>query len=296
MINNRENILIELKAISQIVAEIPAVMPYQIPKGFFQDFPEQLSIIIGKAEFAPQFPVIKEMPFSVPRNYFENFSANLMERIRIEKKESAKEELKTLSPFLNELDNKTPFIAPPGFFEDLADNLVSGMKAIDFVNEELENTAVLSDLKNRPVYTVPAGYFQSLPEVLLKKIKGTIPGTVVKMNTGKRMMRYAAAALTAAIVVSVVFFLSTNENSTGSLASVNAVDTSMTSNISRLSDAAIINYVENEVISADEAPIVTIAPAEIDEEDFKLLLNDISDEALSRYVAIHSDFGQANTN
>ena len=294
--NNRETILNELKAISEFVATIPPVTPYDIPAGYFQHFEKHLVQQLKEAISTTELSVPRELPYTVPVNYFENFSANLMQRIRASASTSVTEETNILSPVLNKVDKKSPFTAPAGYFEDLADNLVSGLKAVDFVNEELENNTSLNELKNRPVYTVPTGYFQSLPHQILTRIKGRTSGKVVKMNTGKRIWQFAAAAISAAVILVTVLFISERNEEASPLAQSTSIDSSIRNNISGLSDEAIINYVQNEDLSMGESTSVGVMSAEIDDEDVRLLLDDISDEALSQYVALHTDSKEVNTN
>lgn len=293
--NNRESILNELKAISEVVAGISPLTPYDVPAGYFQHFQHQLLQQVNQEITGSGLSASGEIPYMVPANYFENFSANLMKRIKASSSGSVKEELNILSTLLNKVDKNSPFTTPAGYFEDLADNLVSGLKAIDFVNEELENNTSLNDLKNRPVYTVPTGYFQSLPDQILSRISGRATAKVVKMNTGKKMWQFAAAAVTAATILVTVLFIFRKDDTPSSLAAVPSTDSSVWNDISQLSDQAIINYVQNEEMSVGETSVVSSA-SEIDEEDVRLLLDDISDEALSQYVALHTDSKAVNAN
>lgn len=224
-------------------------------------------------------------PYSVPEGFFEGFAGQIMARIRSVEM-SAKEELETLSPLLSRIDKKNPFTAPEGYFSELADNLVSGMKAIDFVREELE-TPLLSDLKHRQIYTVPPGYFESFPAMLLNKIQSGKKAPVVTMRPVKRVFQFAAAAAVAAMVILGVVFFSGKRQQTTAIAALPA-DSIASQNIHKLSDEAILDYVENEVILADNNFMLTGA-AEIDEDDMRDMLTDIPDDELRRYVEMYSD-------
>ena len=248
--DNRKPILEELAPISALVAGIQPVPPYAVPEG-----------------------------------YFDTFAARMLAQIRT-MDASAEAELKTLSPLLSSIDKKIPFTAPEGYFNELADNLVSGVKAIDFVKEELE-APVLSDLKNRPVYTVPSGYFESFPSLLMKKLQSGKTAPVVKMRPVRKILQYAAAAAIVAMVVLGVVFFNDRQQPAPSLSAVVPADSIATQNISKVSDEAILDYVEYEGMLMADNNLITAAAAEIDEEDMKEVLNDVSYEELNRYVEMN---------
>ncbi len=248
--DNRKPILEELTPISPLVAGIQPVPPYSVPEGYFDAFATKLLAQISTMDA------------------------------------SAEAELKALSPLLSSIDKKNPFTAPEGYFSELADNLVSGVKAIDFVKEELE-APILSDLKNRQVYTVPSGYFESFPSLLMQKIQSGKTGQVVKMRPVRRVLQYAAAAAIVAMVVLGVVFFSGKQQPAPALSASLPADSIATQNISKLSDEAILDYVENEGMLMADNNIMITGAAEIDGEDMREMLSDISYEELNRYVEIH---------
>ena len=248
--DNRTPILEELMNISPLVGEIPPVHPYKVPEG-----------------------------------YFEGFASRLIARIR-SLDTSVKEELEALSPLLNSIDKKNPYTAPEGYFTELADNLVSGMKAIDFVKEELE-TPLLQDLKHRQVYTVPSGYFESFPSMLMKRIQSGKKTPVIRMQPVRRILQYAAAVAVAAMVILGVVFFSGEDKQATTLAATLPADSVATKNISLLSDEAILDYVENEVMLVADNNFMLTGAAEMDEDDMRDMLTDIPYEELHRYVEMH---------
>lgn len=272
--DNRKPIVDELMAISPLLAGLLPINPYFIATGFFDVFNEQMleRIAIEKGSLRNN----RIVPYVIPPGYFDGFVSDLFKRIHSADTLSAKSELDILSPVLNKLDRKAPFTAPVGYFDELSDNLVSGMKAIDFVNEELENSPVLNELKHRPVFTVPSGYFEQFPVTILNKVKST--AKLVQMS--RRVRLYAVAAILAGLVILGVVYVKNNNAPVTSLASLQA---DVKQNIRTLSDEAIINYVDNNEFSLSETAVVTNT-VEIKEEDLKVLLADISDEELQRYV------------
>ncbi len=224
-------------------------------------------------------------PYSVPEGYFDAFAGKLLAQIR-SMDASAEAELKALSPLLSSISKTTPFTAPEGYFTELADNLVSGVKAIDFVKEELE-APILNDLKHRQVYTVPSGYFEAFPSLLMKKINSGKTAPVVKMQPVRRVLQFAVAAAVVAIMVLGVVFYSGNQQPDSTVSAALPADSIATQNISKLPDEAIMEYVEHEgMLMADNNVLLTGA-MEMDEEDMRELLNDISIDELNRYAEVH---------
>lgn len=264
---SRNNIVNELKEISPVVAQIGFDNPYQVPAGYFEGLAQQ---ILARVE-APVLPREKVNPYEVPQGYFDNFAANLLQRIKAEQASTAKEELETLSPLLSGLSKKTPFSMPEGYFEELTDNAVAGARAIDFVNEELENLSpLMSSLKGKNAYEVPTGYFDLLPQQVLQRVKSQ-PAKTVSMFT-RKVVRYAAAAVVAGLIMAAAwFFIGRNDIHEPQLG------------MEQISDDALENFVETEMMAPTEASLIA-ANAEIEAEDLKDMLADISDEELQKYV------------
>jgi hypothetical protein len=274
---NRNTILNELKAISPVVAEAGFRNVYEVPAGYFEALPGRMLELLKGAEeeVSPVLPEKKDNPYQVPQGYFDNFAASVLQRIKAGEAKSAKEELETLSPLLSGLGKKMPFSTPDNFFEELSDNAVSGAKAIDFVNVELENLSpLMSSLKDKQVYEAPAGYFDQLPQQILQKVK-LQPAKVVSMNFTRRVVRYAAAAVVAGLVVAAAWLYIGNSGTEESIVGSE-----------QISDDALESFIENQnsVSLAETTILAANTNAEIDEEDMKDMLADVSDEELQKYV------------
>jgi hypothetical protein len=274
---NRNTILNELKAISPVVAEAGFRNVYEVPAGYFEALPGRMLGLLKDAEgeVSPVLPAKKDNPYQVPQGYFDNFATSVLQRIKADEAQSAKEELETLSPLLSGLGKKMPFSTPDNFFEELSDNAVAGAKAIDFVNVELENLSpLMSSLKNKQVYEAPAGYFDQLPQQILQKVKSQ-PAKVVSMNFTRRVVRYAAAAVVAGLIVAAAWLYIGTGKEESSLVGIEQV-----------SDEGLESYIENQssVSPAETTVLAVNTNAEIDEEDMKDMLADVSDEELQKYV------------
>jgi hypothetical protein len=240
----RSTILSELKELSPAVANIGTGLPYQVPQG-----------------------------------YFEGLASAILMRIKTESL-SAKDELETISPLLSGLSKKHPFEVPQGYFSELSENVVGGVKAIDFIKSELQGLSPLMEsLRHRNVYQVPEGYFESLAGNILGNIKKRQPAKVVSM--GRRVMRYAAAAVvTGVIAIGAWMYFGGNGTTTGTETAqiLEKIGTDK-----KISDEDISNYLETET-SSIAVNTIQVADEDMDETDLKELLTEASEDELQQYL------------
>jgi len=332
---NRNDILIELQSLSPTLAGIDPVNPYKVPKGYFENLPleivqlvreekqsaillnaarnpynvpddyfknlpEQILSLVRNDEASSVLPGISNNPYEVPQGYFEELAAKILKRVKAEGSLSAKEELESLSPLLSKLDRKAPFSTPEGYFEGLTGNVLGGMKPIDFVNKELENLSPLMDsLKTENVYTVPTGYFEELPVLILDKVKQHQPAKVVSMTFRKKVMRYAAAAVVVGMIITAGVLFINRQSSTitpGTIVQAEEkIQQETQSKVEGLSDDELINFLENQ--TAPLPDILSAASiAELDSEDVKMMLADVPDAELKKYLVEYSDDKEVLTN
>ena len=331
---SRNNIVSELQSISSLVAEIVPVTPYHVPKGYFENLASQMlelvkdeadspvlmggslnvytvpdnyfenlpEQILARVKNEPVSSILESAtnnPYSVPNEYFEGLADKILSRVKALESDSAKEELESLSPLLSKLDKKVPFSIPSGYFDELTDNVVSGTKAIALVNEELENLSpLMSSLKTENVYEVPVQYFESLPATILSKVKEQRPAKVVSMNFRRNLMRYAAAAVIAGIIVTAGFLFMNRQSSSDFPDSVVLADEKIQqealNNVKGLSDDEIVNFLET--LSAPLDFLSMASSPEINADDMKLMLADIPDAELTQYLAEYGDAKEALNN
>jgi hypothetical protein len=127
--------------------------------------------------------------YSVPPGYFESFGEQLLALIK------GDESLTWLSSFPKEM----PFNVPGGYFNELDEEIMEIIRRhpdYQTSREELESVSpLLSSISKRPVYSVPKGYFENFkPGVEEKK-----EPKVVSI-TGRKLTRYAAAAIIAGVI------------------------------------------------------------------------------------------------
>ncbi|MFT3936828.1 MAG: hypothetical protein QM726_24600 [Chitinophagaceae bacterium] len=288
--NNSNPILNELKEISPFVAAIGNKSPYAVPPGYFDGFAAQVLITIGMQEKAgvdPVLPISKDNVYQAPQGYFDNLANNILNRIKAQESGNPQEELESLSPLLSKIGKKNPFATPDGYFTEFSDNIVAGVKAVEFVNEELENLSpIMLGLKDKQVYEVPDGYFEHTPVAILEKIKKQEPAKVVSIGFGRKIMRYAAAAVVAGVVAVSSWMYLKPAATIGKNDSLASIEAKVKDAVGKASDDEILNYTEdnNTEAVADTATIINADSDDISEKDSNDLLANISDEELQQYA------------
>jgi hypothetical protein len=181
---------------------------------------------------------------------------------------------------------------PAGYFDELSENATAGAQAIEFVNGELENLSpLMSGLRNKPVYEVPAGYFEQLPQQVLSAAKAQQPAKVVSISFARRVVRYAAAAVVAGIIgVAGWMYLGNHHGNSvkpdgTSIAGVIPVPKQQ---LDSISDEVLEKYLEIQAAAPAEtagaATNTATANSDIDTNDMKDMLADVSDEDLQQYI------------
>ncbi len=156
IVEREKDISEELRRISPVVDSIGRVPPYEVPVGFFDGFPMAVVAMVNLIKAEQRLGQLRGLPtYSIPEDYFDGFAQKILARIKAgaaqnaqseqtqsspsEQTQSAQSELEQLSPLLSKMGRKMPFQAPEGYFSELLTNVVSGVKAIEFVNDELEH-------------------------------------------------------------------------------------------------------------------------------------------------------------
>jgi hypothetical protein len=321
---NRSDILSELRSISSTLAEIAPANPYKVPEGYFENLTSEVLLLVREETSSAVLGQIGETPYEIPSNYFEKLpgqllalvksdevssilpdkannlykvpegyfdglAENILHRVKAEGDISPKKELESLSPLLGKLDKKTPFSTPVGYFEHLTGNVLGGVKAVG---------TLLDSLKTANVYEVPTGYFEKLPLVVLNKAKQHQPARVVSMGFRKKALRYAAAAVVAAMIFTAGFLFINKPSSVPSdtlAQSEEIIQRETQTNVEGLSDDELVNFLENQTAPLPDI-LSAAATAEIDSEDVKMMLADIPDAELKQYLAEYSDGKEVLTN
>src|SRR5579863_3852826 len=133
----RNEISVELSAISALVGGISRQTPYGVPVGYFDQLPAAVM-----SRVATQSPT-----FQVPNGYFDGFAAQVLARVRTGASVSgANANVDELPPIFSRISQVTPYQVPEGYWGELS--------------------PLLAVLRDKPAYAVPEGYFDELSPVL----------------------------------------------------------------------------------------------------------------------------------
>ena len=311
---DKKEISQELVSLSKVVGDISRQMPYQVPGGYFDTFSAGVIDLIKGEESAQSSPVLaqtgKANPYAVPTGYFDNFASQLLSRIHAENSDTSagmppilahefdhaldsREELSQLSPLLSGLTRKSPFQAPEGYFSDLTANVVSGVQAIEFVNDELENLSpLMASLRKEPTFRAPDGYFEELAGAVLKKVTAPAETETPVISLGRRRRnwwQYSAAAATIGLIL-VGGYLNFHKTPPAT----SPFD--ITKSLSGVSDQDLENYLDIHNVPLAETGTNTTASIDFSENDIKSMLGDVSDAELKQYEDDQSGTKEPATN
>ncbi len=119
-------------------------------------------------------------------------------------------ELKSVAPFLADINKMMPQQLPSGYFETFTEKILALAKLQSVRNEvyeELEEIApLLNQISKKSVNSIPQGYFESFRLQLTPK-----QSNIIKMRIISKWMTYATAAIVAGILVT-TGFLYTNKS------------------------------------------------------------------------------------
>jgi hypothetical protein len=262
--------------------------PYKIPVNYLDELP---GVILKKVTLEASYdqePEIlspsllqlkKACTFEVPAEYFKEFPLTLLKCIELEEKAFEKDKLEIFSPLLREMKKTVPFKLPEGYFEQFPSDIIEGVNAVDYVNQELEShSPIMNDLKIQNGYKVPDGYFDNLGDNLLSTVKSPRKASVIPFNFNKKMLRYGVAALVAGLMSIAAW---TFYHDKPVLHAGNEL-----ADMKKISNDEIINYLESTPVTSVEN--VSTASIIIKEDDVKELFNDVSDEELQQYLEQHT--------
>jgi hypothetical protein len=286
-VKNENKILIELRQLSPLVADLSRENLLQVPENYFEQLAGQVMLRIKSLQIDETIPsslhtIDKNIQLSAPPvGYFESFAEKMLKRVKAETNNSVDEELANLSPLLSTIKREMPFSVPQNYFEELSDNVWQAAKAIDFVNDETENLSpVMKSLKNKNVYTTPLGYFENFSDSVLSKIKSEPKkAKIISIGSRKTWLRVAAAAIVVGLVSTIGYYTLSKNSQTAVSDPIAA--------LSKVSDDEMVNYLQSQdmpvVDSTGNYSLVAIDLSS-DDDDAHDLFNNISDDELDQYI------------
>lgn len=251
---NSPEILIELMAISPLLAGLEKVNVFSIPEDYFNELHSRITNYAILNNFSPAENINKRNIQGVPTGYFDSLSDSILAKVKAAYPENAVEEISNLSPLLYNLKGENIFIVPAGYFDTLSDLILAKINAAKFesANEETYNLSpMLYALKGENVFTVPGNYFESFSENITQKLKPP-RGRVIALPKRISWIKYAAAAVITGVIsiISFQLFKGSSHNNISSLPDyIQAsfkykTEADVNAGIAKLDDADIAKYLE----------------------------------------------------
>ena len=117
---NRNNILKELREVSPVVAELSHQVPYSVPAGYFEGLADRLLQLVKAGEAGTPVLPKANNPYQVPQGYFDGLANTMLQRVKAADT--------SLSPALQQANNN-PYEVPQGYFDTLPAAILNRVKA-----------------------------------------------------------------------------------------------------------------------------------------------------------------------
>ena len=170
--NNREDILTEIKSISPTVASISPINVFTVDATYFEVLPQ---IIMAKIVVENSFVFSKNL--SVPEGYFESLPVNILKKIHALKNDVTIE-LTEISPLIAAIDNKVTYTVPEDYFNGLT-----------FLNKQQEPAKVIAINK-------PKSFFKYAAAAVITGLLGLSIVNIVDNNHAQNNITTTAGTIT----------------------------------------------------------------------------------------------------
>jgi len=282
---NRTDILNELKALSPTIAAIEKVNVFTVPEGYFDYL--SVDILMGieteQCLGSNASPVVSST--EMPTGYFDTLADSILTKIKAQDAADATTEINALSPELYSIKKETTFEVPQGYFDSLADTVLQKIKAQDAEDAVIEIRALspmLYSIQNENVFEVPQGYFEGLSKTVLNTVSPQTKVVSMKRRTTTFFKYAVAAAFTGVMALGVFKFTGINDKVelpdyvTAGL-QVQDVD----QELANISDAEIVKFLEASGTDVKAAMVASsIDKNELPSQEDYLL----DDQALDKYL------------
>jgi hypothetical protein len=276
--DERNEISVELRALSELVSGISRQTPYEVPVGYFQQLPPVvMSRVAGK-----------NTTFRAPEGYFDGFAAQVLARIKTGG-ESVGEELARLSATVSGISREMPYRLPEGYFDELS------------YFEEL--SPLLTVALHQPTYQVPEGYFAGLPERILEKVTAPVTAARVIPMDRDQMRREGGKVLkghwwkyssVGAIAACLLLIFSWPQ--VGTKSGEGGMTFNMPQALQNVSDQEMQTYLDDQHTILAEPVNNSTATLDMNEGEVKSLLGEVSDDDLQQYMEEHGKADDLATN
>lgn len=188
------------------------------------------------------------------------------------------------APALASIDNQLPYQVPPGYFESLPELILARLKVGNAASarEEIEVISpLLANINRKMPNTVPDGYFEKIAAPVRGTAMPQQQARVVKMFQPPRRFRMAAAAVVVAVIGLAGWLMLKQPSSDTSVAKTEKeIQKELEPKVNQLSDSELANFIDGTVITS----FYTANAGDMSEEDVKLMLADIPDQELEKYL------------
>jgi hypothetical protein len=192
----KNDILNELASFSPLIAAMDKVNVYTVPQGYFDSISfTVLACLPHQQGLTPITANLKDA--AVPEGYFDQLAAAIIDKIKAD--QSAKEEIRSLSPILSDLQRKQVFEVPTGYFDQLTTAIFDSTQNSSSKDELKKLSPVLNGIQSKNILEVPADYFAGLSNSILQKAK-TPSASVTNSRVRTMFIRYAAAAILTGVI------------------------------------------------------------------------------------------------
>lgn len=195
---------------------------------------------------------ITVQPYRVPTGYFEHFADHLLQRIRIDEENGLS---KTES---NQAGDLSKAGYPAALPEENPDSEMTSLSPL------------LAGLERKTPYQVPGYYFSEF------KANTDIPAAskakLIPMHSGKRLMRYAVAAMVAAVMATTAFF------------TFHKYGTDPLNGLANVSGQEMASYLENHDVHWAPGTSKATTTVDFNDNDISDLLSTVSDTELELYL------------
>jgi hypothetical protein len=173
---NSQEILNELMAISPLLADLQKINIFSVPEGYFSELPFRITNYAILNNTSPVENINKRNLQDVPAGYFDTLSDSILAKVKAAYPEVTSSELHNLSPLLLSLRGENVFPIPKGYFDSLPDLILANIRKSYSENTKGELRSLsptLYNLRDENVFSVPDGYFDDLPRSILAKVSTT---------------------------------------------------------------------------------------------------------------------------
>lgn len=212
--------------------------------------------------------------YTVDENYFKGFASRLK-----------------MHPEITEFDNSLLAQPPAGYFEGLAGNILLRIKKENTAvikseteQELLEVAPALAGISKANVYSLPENYFENF--VVNTGVQE--PAKVIPF-TFKKWAGYAAAAVTAGIIVIAAFFFK-GSNASQDYPGYSSLNINKT--VSQISDTEINNYLDKTSENGDIALTAGFEVQPNEDTDVEDFINSAPDKDIEEYLNTNAEPGE----